>query len=445
MKNKKYKSVGIFLILLTSILFLIGCNKETKDNKNNNTHSTSTSTSINTSDNINTSTTTEEKTTTTDIYEELLSDFTYRFEPFFSTHVYITGVKDKNIKNIVVPDCVWGIDSCAFAGCSKLESITLNLDNICGLNYKYNQHLPFADYFGSEYYEGSINIMQAIFDSSDEFVGYFTYYIPENLKTIIIKGAYNIYKYAFSGLETIENIEIYGYVTAIHEKTFWYCTSLKSIILPDCIEEIGERAFFKCESLEEVTLPNDLKIIGEYAFEYCEKLKTINFSKKIKTIGVAAFSECKSLESVVIPSSVTKLDPYAFSGCISLKNVKITSVLRLQDGLFDTCLAFVIFEVPDCIIGINNDAFFGCFNLEGVVLPKNIRSIDEDAFVLCDKLTSVYYKGTYPYTNTITNMKSEELLNAKWYYFTENGKNETQKGDWWYYDTDGVIKTLVKK
>ncbi len=35
------------------------------------------------------------------------------------------------------------------------------------------------------------------------------------------------------------------------------------------------------------------------------------------------------------------------------------------------------------------------------------------------------------------------LYYATWFYFTENGENETAVGNWWYFDTDG--KTIIQK
>jgi hypothetical protein len=57
-----------------------------------------------------------------------------------------------------------------------------------------------------------------------------------------------------------------------------YCTSLKSIAIPDSVTEIGKHAFLDCESLESVIIPDSVTKISDYAFEVCNNL-TIHCNK----------------------------------------------------------------------------------------------------------------------------------------------------------------------
>ena len=58
--------------------------------------------------------------------------------------------------------------------------------------------------------------------------------------------------------------------------------------------------------------------IGEYAFYWCDSLKSIVIPNSVTTIGYLAFEDCSSLTSIVIPNSVTTIGSHAFNDCTSL-------------------------------------------------------------------------------------------------------------------------------
>ena len=101
--------------------------------------------------------------------------------------------------------------------------------------------------------------------------------------------------------------------------------------------------------------------------------------------------------------------------------------------------------IPDSVTSIGIGAFYICSSLANISIPDNVTSIGYSAFDSCYNLEKVYYKGTSPYTDTITSIGqyNTELSDAVWYYFTSNGASETNSGNWWYYDTDG--ETIIEK
>jgi len=78
-------------------------------------------------------------------------------------------------------------------------------------------------------------------------------------------------------------------ITYIKSQAFYNCKQLKSIILPEGLEEICYGTFRGCEGLTELSLPVSLEYIHREAFIECPNLKTITLSRNTK-IGYMAFN-----------------------------------------------------------------------------------------------------------------------------------------------------------
>lgn len=77
---------------------------------------------------------------------------------------------------------------------------------------------------------------------------------------------------------------------------------LKTVILPNTIQEIGHYAFKNCINLEKINIPDAVRKIGGYAFWNC-KIKTITLSKSLKEIDEYAFYGCENLTDIYCRSS----------------------------------------------------------------------------------------------------------------------------------------------
>ena len=77
--------------------------------------------------------------------------------------------------------------------------------------------------------------------------------------------------------KTITNVtaDMIGNITDIGAFSFYKCTYLKNIELPEGITSIGQTAFQFCSSLEHITLPSTITSIGMGVFSNSENLKSM--------------------------------------------------------------------------------------------------------------------------------------------------------------------------
>ena len=91
-------------------------------------------------------------------------------------------------------------------------------------------------------------------------------------------------------------------VTFIGNSTFYNCTSLKEITIPNSVTYIGNSTFCNCTSLKEINIPNNVTFIGNDAFAWCINLKEITIPNSVTYINKYAFYNCNSLETICVPT-----------------------------------------------------------------------------------------------------------------------------------------------
>ena len=215
-------------------------------------------------------------------------------------------------------------------------------------------------------------------------------------------------------------------VTSIGNCAFRYCTSLKSITIPNSVIEIGSSAFSGCSSLTSITIPNSVTEIGVYAFKGCTSLTSITIPNSVTNIGDSTFWGCSSLTAIYvavdnknytsvngvlfnkdktalicypagktdksynITNSVTSIGDYAFNGCSSLTSVMIpNSVTEIGGSAFVGCASLKSITMPNSVTSIGDMAFYKCSSLTSITIPDSVTSIGSSAFSDCSKLRSI--------------------------------------------------------
>lgn len=167
------------------------------------------------------------------------------------------------------------------------------------------------------------------------------------------------YKQSRDSLVIPSSVDVWGKECNVVEvNSFYNCTNLKSIILPQSIVSIGESAFEGCTGLTEMVIPDSVRTIGNRTFRICSGLVTVHFPKNLSAIGQGAFQGCTNLQSVSLPEGLETIGSNSFTRCTSMREVDLPATLKK--------------------IGV--DAFGWCENLKDVycraTTPPNFEDYD---------------------------------------------------------------------
>lgn len=228
------------------------------------------------------------------------------------------------LTSVVLSDGIKSIPLCAFADCKSLQDIAIP-DSVIAIGG--------IDYDGDS-------------DRNDDFI--------EN------DGLYKIYT------EETENTEKRIRYDSYYMGSFWNCTSLEEIDLPDSITNIGNYVF-RNSGLKEV--PN---------------------LKNVTEMDYGIFENCQNLTDVTINSKI--LGRGMFYGCTNLKTATLHEETEtIRDGSFERSGLEKI-NIPDSVKTIEIGAFFAT-NLKSIYIPESVTYIGDHA-LYTDSLKDIYYEGS---------------------------------------------------
>ena len=162
--------------------------------------------------------------------------------------------------------------------------------------------------------------------------------------------------------DTEVHVELTNDITRIGKEVFSGCLYLTEIILPSGLLEIGENAFKDCTSLTKIHFPDQLERIEQGAFLGCSSLEQADFPDSLKYIGEGAFADAP-FHSLALPSGLTYIGGNAFES------------FNGQNGTFAKELIF-----PDSLEYIGDYAFYGCCDMQKVVITAGVTEIGEENF-----------------------------------------------------------------
>jgi len=154
--------------------------------------------------------------------------------------------------------------------------------------------------------------------------------------------------YTFYNCTNLVSITLPETFTTFYNGEFWGCTGLTSINIPNGVTNISDQLFRGCTSLISIIIPDSVTNIGVYVFYGCTSLSSVILSKNLPYIQNYTFSDCTSLTSITIPSSVTSIGTECFKGCTNLISITCerTTPPSLGTNAFQNTPANLQIKVP---------------------------------------------------------------------------------------------------
>ena len=122
-------------------------------------------------------------------------------------------------------------------------------------------------------------------------------------------------------------------LSKINLNTFYGCSALSSIELPESLEKIEYNAFDDCSALKSIVIPDKVTYIGEGAFNYCTGLQEAYIGDGVTEIAAKAFAECTALKTVVIGKSIQRIGDQAFNTRSSWDQMTLEKITVLFDDI----------------------------------------------------------------------------------------------------------------
>lgn len=179
----------------------------------------------------------------------------------------------------------------------------------------------------------------------------------ERIKKVVIPPTVTtIGENAFSGLEYLEDVTNWEYITHVNKSGFEIATSAKPGLsytnLPPNLIYIGDSAFYRNLMKIKGEIPDTVTYIGKKAFQYGgnSEWKITKLPPNLTYIGAEAFWSYRKLLITEIPASVDYIGQCAFDGAYdktSLTLIKFRGVpSTVMDGAFRNNNALTDIYVP---------------------------------------------------------------------------------------------------
>ena len=228
---------------------------------------------------------------------------------------------------------------------------------------------------------GLYDINNNLISSWDELTG--TYGLALGNTTVTSNKQLSVIINNNSKLKNATKLVIPDTVTTIPKLSFYNCTTLKSIIIPNSVLSIGENAF-ALSGITSINIPNSVKTISQKAFYRCPNIETVDMGNGVEQISIYSFKECPNLLNVKFSNKITTIPEQCFTSCSNLENIVLSEKLET----------------------IKYEAFMGC-NIKNLILPNTLKTID--------------YKAFQSNKNLVSATLHEGLLSIGWNAFSQSG------------------------
>lgn len=161
-----------------------------------------------------------------------------------------------------------------------------------------------------------------------------------------------------------------------------------AVIIEPGITTIGDCAFSSIY-FDSISIPDTVTYIGIEAFAGNRKLKSVTIPESVTKIEHHAFSTCGVMTSAIVNARITELPANAFSSCVSLTTVKLPDTLTTIGGSAFAATSISSIVIPEGVTTIEGWAFQNCTNLTSIILPSTLETIGDRAFIETKSLKEI--------------------------------------------------------
>lgn len=102
----------------------------------------------------------------------------------------------------------------------------------------------------------------------------------------------------------------------------------------------------------------------------------------------SGFYNNTQIKNIILPNSVLEINDEAFYGCYSLEGIEMPSVLTIKSKAFENCYNLLNVDMPN-IVSIDSYAFYNCALLEEITIPKTCVSVGFNAYYGCNSIRNL--------------------------------------------------------
>ena len=305
----------------------------------------------------------------------------------------------ENLSDLTIPESVVIMGDNPFANCPKLSLINKSPHFFYkdgGLYDKEKTRLIYCTIKGdSDVFEVPNGVIS---------VSKHSFYNCHNLRKIVIPPSVKILENnPFSNLPNmrLENNSPHlifrdgALYNKIMTTLFYYEHSTRdtNLIIPEGVTIIGRHSFYNCQTIETISIPRSVNIIGYNPFTNCSSLSLINHSPEYVYENGALYNKNKTeliyysipnqATTFMVQETVKMVGRSAFFGCENLENVVIPEgVDSIERSGFANCSNLREISIPESMTHLGEWAFSNCVNLNTITLPKH-TTIEGHTFLNC--------------------------------------------------------------
>ena len=215
---------------------------------------------------------------------------------------------------------------------------------------------------------------------------------PLGKEYIVPKNVRSIQSYAFrENAKEVETMYLHSKIEKIGHGVWANCLNLKAIVVdeanPYFLSEDGvlynkdKTRLIKFPPKKECTefrVPLSVREIASHAFCLCENLISLVLHDDIQRVGYEGLSQC-GFSSIHIPTGMEIIEPYTFCGSKLTSVVIPPNIKTIAENAFIYSYDLANVEFSQGLVRIEKDAFKRT-DIKEVVFPKSLKQLSKRAF-----------------------------------------------------------------